>query len=67
MNQNYRRKTEKVYVKVTSDFNATGYIRKSRIVNLRLPDGEARRKGIDSTKYLWVAKLRCRYGSSYRM
>lgn len=24
MNQNYRRKTEKVYVKVTSDFDATG-------------------------------------------
>lgn len=42
-------------------------IRKSRIVNLRLPDGETRRKGIDSTKYLWVAKLRCRCGSSYRI
>lgn len=37
------------------------------IVNLRLPDGETRRKGIDSTKYLWVAKLRCRCGSSYRI
>ena len=40
-------------------------IRKSRIVNLRLLDGETRRKGIDSTKYLWVAKLRCHCGSSY--
>ena len=25
MNRNCRRKTEKVYVKVTSDFDATGY------------------------------------------
>ncbi len=31
MNQNYRRKTEKVYVKVTSDFDATGYMQHRQI------------------------------------
>lgn len=31
MNQNYRRKTEKVYVKVTSDFDATGYMQPRQI------------------------------------
>ena len=29
MNRNCRRKTEKVYVKVTSDFDATGYMQRS--------------------------------------
>ena len=42
-------------------------IRKSRISSLRLPDGETRRKGARTTKNLWVAKLRCRCGSSYRI
>lgn len=42
-------------------------IRKSRITNLRLPDGETRRKGTKDTKKLWVSKLRCRCGSSYRI
>lgn len=42
-------------------------IRKSRISSLRLPDGEARRKGARTTKNLWVSKLRCRCGSSYRI
>ena len=53
--------------KLVADYwdNNGGDIR--AIVNLRLPDGETRRKGIDSTKYLWVAKLRCRCGSSYRI
>lgn len=32
MNQNYRRKTEKVYVKVTSDFDATGYMQPRQII-----------------------------------
>lgn len=41
-------------------------IRKSRISSLRLPDGETRRKGARTTKNLWVSKLRCRCGSSYR-
>ena len=31
MNQNYRRKTEKVYVKVNSDFDATGYMQPRQI------------------------------------
>ena len=42
-------------------------IRKSRISSLRLPDGETRRKGARTTKNLWVSKLRCRCGSSYRI
>ena len=42
-------------------------IRKSRISSLRLPDGETRRKGTKTTKNLWVSKLRCRCGSSYRI
>lgn len=37
------------------------------IVNLRLPDGETRRKGARTTKNLWVSKLHCRCGSSYRI
>ena len=32
MNQIYRRKTEKVYVKVTSDFDATGYMQPRQII-----------------------------------
>ena len=43
------------------------HIRKSRISSLRLPDGETRRKGARTTKNLWVSKLRCRCGSSYRI
>ena len=31
MNRNCRRKTEKVYVKVTSDFDATGYMQPRQI------------------------------------
>lgn len=31
MNQNYRRKTEKIYVKATSDFDATGYMQPRQI------------------------------------
>ena len=42
-------------------------IRKSRISSLRLPDGETRRKGARTTKNLWLSKLRCRCGSSYRI
>ena len=42
-------------------------IRKSRISSLRLPDGETRRKGARTTKNLWVSKLHCRCGSSYRI
>mgnify|MGYP001778478811 FL=1 len=42
-------------------------IRKSRISSLRLRDGETRRKGARTTKNLWVSKLRCRCGSSYRI
>ena len=34
MNRNCRRKTEKVYVKVNSDFDATGYQSKKRLVVL---------------------------------
>ena len=30
-------------------------------------DGETRRKGTKTTKNLWVSKLRCRCGSSYRI
>lgn len=37
------------------------------ISSLRLPDGETRRKGTKTTKNLWVSKLRCRCGSSYRI
>ena len=32
MNQNYRLKTEKVYVKVTSYFDATGYMQPRQII-----------------------------------
>lgn len=32
MNRNCRRKTEKVYVKVTSDFDATGYMQPRQII-----------------------------------
>ena len=31
MNRNCRRKTEKVYVKVNSDFDATGYMQPDRL------------------------------------
>ena len=38
MNRNCRRKTEKVYVKVTSDFDATGYMQPRQITWGRRPD-----------------------------
>lgn len=41
-------------------------IRKDRICVSRMPNGEERRKGTQRTKLLWVSKLRCRCGSSYR-
>lgn len=44
-----------------------GETRRKGISSLRLPDGETRRKGARTTKNLWVSKLRCRCGSSYRI
>ena len=55
------------YVRSEALWHECERIRKSRISSLRLPDGETRRKGARTTKNLWVAKLRCRCGSSYRI
>lgn len=41
-------------------------IRKGRIATYRCPNGEERRKGTKGTRYMWVRKLKCRCGSSYR-
>lgn len=41
-------------------------LRKRKICTLHLPNGETRRKGTGIAKHLWVEKLQCRCGASYR-
>ena len=41
-------------------------IRKGRIQKYQMPSGEERRRGSKATKNLWVRKLHCRCGASYK-
>lgn len=47
-------------------WNKCEAIRKGRITKWNMPNGEERRKGTRAPKLLWVTKIRCRCGGSYR-